>query len=191
MHTVVYKLFHKVFNLLGWILACCRELLVFQACFSFYLVLSILKGEIPTCVISFLQESNFSINLYVDNYRPISFTLGAVIEVTELFSLIAVWMTLTSFKVAVLWGIKKIQVLFTCSFTIGLDEIHLVATACWLIIKPMLKMFHMINRQGRELCLCVFMNYTLTLACIRTVVNRFISNLVWCWTRLNFEFEWP
>ena len=41
------------------------------------------------------NPKTFSISLYSDIYRPISFKPGLVIETTELYILVLVWMTMT------------------------------------------------------------------------------------------------
>ena len=59
---------------------------------------------------------------------------------------------------------------------------------CWAHAK-----FIVNNIQGRELCWPDFIKYTLS--CVATLVNKFVSNFVWCCTWLNstvwFPFGWP
>ena len=56
-----------------------------------------------------------------------------MIETTKLNILISVWMTLTFFKVTVLWGIKNCVVHFFRNFTVGLNEFQYVATICCFV----------------------------------------------------------
>ena len=51
-----------------------------------------MKGESRAFVISL---NTIYIDLYSDIYRPISFKLGLIIEITKLYIFTSVWMTLT------------------------------------------------------------------------------------------------
>ena len=59
------------------------EFLVLLKLVCFLLIHLIFKGEYPTYVISIKNKVN--VGLYSDIYRPISFTLGVMIETTKLY----------------------------------------------------------------------------------------------------------
>ena len=56
-----------------------------------------------------------------------------MIETTKLYIGYQFWWPYPSYKVIVVWKIKKFGVLFLSDLSIDLDEIQYVATACWFV----------------------------------------------------------
>ena len=61
-------------------------------------------------------KKNVNVGLYSDMKRPISFTLGMMIETTNLYIVISVWMTLTFIQGHICMRNKNISVQFCCKF---------------------------------------------------------------------------
>ena len=101
---LLHQLSKKNFNRFEWNLICCWDLLVWS---HTHFILSIQYSRERTLLMWFyLKQTNkkkpkqtkpntFSIVLYSDIYRLISFKLGMMRETTKLFILILVWMTFT------------------------------------------------------------------------------------------------
>ena len=121
---------------------------------TFYCVHSVCKGESP-----FQKQSpGFTLGLYFDIYRPISFKLDMMIETTKLYILISVWMT---FKDAFVCEIKNSSVHF-----------KYVATACWFV-EAYAKFICIRNWYSRERTVDVILwNIPLTSPCVVTLANR-------------------
>ena len=83
----------KVSDQVKWNLVYCWDLSVWWTSYSFDLIHSIIKGENPTCVISY--EKTFDNGLYSDIYRLVSFKHGLMVKITKFCILISLWMTLT------------------------------------------------------------------------------------------------
>ena len=68
--------------------------------------------------------------LYSDIYSLISFKLGVMIETTELYILISVWMTLTFIQGCTSIRNQNFDVHFLVNLGIDFDEIQSVTTTC-------------------------------------------------------------
>ena len=106
------QLSHKHFNRFEWNFGKLLRLVnMMNLKLTLSLVHSIFIGEKPTYMISLenrnkqtkqqqqqqrdTHRENFDIGLYSDIYRPISFKLGMMIEITKIYICVSVWMTLT------------------------------------------------------------------------------------------------
>ena len=76
---------------------------------------------------------------------------------------------------------KKIGVHFPRNFAVNLDEIQYVATTCWFIEAHAKFILHKYYSRGITLPMrCNEIRLLLTLSCVGTLANRFVSNLVRC-----------
>ena len=157
------QLFHKLFNWFEW------DLLMWWTSYSFSVIHSIFKGENPTYVISL--KNSFNIGLFTDIYRPISFNL------VWWFWYQFGWLW-PSFKVTVVWEIKSFNVYYLANLSFNLDEIHnqmVCWSPCWIYFaQVLLKGDNSANKDSWNLEL------PLTWSCVRTLVNWFVLNFVWC-----------
>ena len=73
-----------------------------------------------------LVKQKLNIGLYSDIYRPISW------EITKIYILISVLMTLISFKAAVVKILKNFGIHFLRNLAVDVDEIQCASTTWWI-----------------------------------------------------------
>ena len=126
---------------------------------SFYLVLSIFKGENAIYTIS-LEKFNIGLNSDITNI--LSVKLGMMIETSKLYILISVWMILMFIQGhSCIWN-RKLQCPFyhKSKYRFGLNSVY------WHnLLKLMLNVFCTSTIQGRELCWRDFMKYMCNIMC--------------------------
>ena len=85
------------------------------------------------------------------------------------------WWPWPSFKVTVVWE-NNFCVHFIRNFSVDLDEIQYLATTGWLAEARAKIILHKYYARERG----TLWNILLRSSCVRRLVNRFVSNCVWC-----------
>ena len=96
------------------------------------------------------------VGLYLDIYWLISFKLGVIIQIAELFILVPVLVTLTFIQ-----GHGCIRGENFTQFLIDFDEIQYAAKICWCVESQAKFICIVINIQRRELVFCDFIKCSL------------------------------
>ena len=150
----------------------------------FYLVHSIFKGKNSINVISL--KKNFITGLHSDIYTPISFKLCMMVEIKKIYIWIPVWMTLTFIQGHSCMRNQKLlsTILEILQFGWNLLSFHnllVCGSSCQIY-------FVQVESRQRTMLTWFYKR------CVRTFVNWFVSNLVWCQTWSNstvwFQFGW-
>ena len=123
--------------------------------------------------ISFFKKSK--VGLYSDTYRPNSFKLDLIIEITILYILIQFRWPWLSFKVAGVWEFKTVGVSYSQKFPSWCGWNSVCCHTCWFV-EAHVKFICTSNLKG-DTYWPDFIEHTFS---IWILVNRFVSNLTWC-----------
>ena len=107
-----------------------------------------------------------------------------MIEATELYILIPVWTTLTFIEGFTLYNITKACVFIFLQIFPSVWMKFCVAITCWYV-EAQATLILYDNCARERIGPVILWNIPLAVACVGTLVNQFVSNLVWCWSQLN------
>ena len=144
---------------------------------QFYLIRLILKGENLTC--DFINPPQTNIELYIDILTPISFKLYIFISVWKKLTVIQGHIYMRNFK-TLMPIFSEITKSICMKFSMLPQPVGL--------LKLMLPFFNTSNIQGRELCWCDFIKYTIN---IYPVLGHTWADLfrTWYYTRNDWTLQ--
>ena len=171
MQKLLLQLPHKVVNGFEWNLMYWWDLLCIS--YRFYVDHSIFKRDSLTYIVMLRK-----LWLVFRHYSSVSFTLDLAVETTILYILISVWMTWTCIQCYSC--VKKHPVSIFSQIEVMVEIQYVATTAqqvcwCYCLIYFTQVLF------GEEISAdMIWWNICWSMSHVQTLVNCFVSNLVWC-----------